>query len=97
MKKESVNKLFDEWVEATVLFEAGPDEFGAVAWHHASGEVMAFSRVFCELAGDQVTYQKTYFADCKAQAAARADEILEAHRERHAAALAITGRYATQA
>lgn len=97
MKKESVNKLFDEWVEATVLFEAGPDELGADAWHHSAGEMVAFSRVFCELAGDQTTYQKTYFADCKAQAAARADEILEAHRERRAAALAIADSYATKA
>ena len=97
MKKESINKLFDEWVEATVLFEAGPDEFGAVAWHHASGEVMAFSRVFCELAGDQATYQKTYFADCKAQAAARADDVLAKHHARREEALAIADSYATKA
>ena len=82
MKKESLDKLFDKWVEATVLFEAGPDELGTAAWHQHVGKMLAFSEVFLELAGDQTTYQQTYYAECKAQAAARADEILAKYRAR---------------
>lgn len=82
MKKKSVNKLFDQWVEARVLFEAGPDEFGQDAWHQSIGRLLALSEVFLELAYDTTTYQKTYFADCKEQAAVRADEILTKCRAR---------------
>lgn len=82
MKKESVDKLFEQWVEASVLFHAGPNEFGTDSWHQNIGRMLAFSEVFLELAGDQATYQQTYYAECKAQAAARADEILAKCRAR---------------
>ncbi|WCZ37829.1 hypothetical protein [Corynebacterium jeddahense] len=89
MKQGSIQRLFDQWVEATVLFEAGPDEFGTDAWHQAIGKMLAFSQMFCELAGDQTTYQKTHFAECKAQSEARKDEILAKHRDLRDDALAM--------
>lgn len=97
MKKKSVNKIFDQWVEARVLFDAGPDEFGQDAWHQSVGRLLAFSEVFLELAGDQATYQQTFLADCKEQAAVRADEILTKCRARREEAQAIADRYATKA
>lgn len=97
MKKESVNKLFDQWVEDRVRFHAGPDEFGRDAWHQSIGRMLAFSEMFLELAGDQATYQQTFLADCKEQAAVRADEILAKCRARREEAQAIADRYATKA
>lgn len=97
MKTESVNKLFDQWVEARVLFDAGPDEFGQDAWHQSVGRLLAFSEVFVELAGDQTTYQKTYLAECKAQSEARKEEILAKHRNLRADALATAEAATTHA
>lgn len=87
MKKESVNKLFDQWVEARVLFDAGPDEFGQDAWHQSGGRLLAFSEVFLELAGDQTTYQRTYLADLQKQVEQRSEEILAGYHTRRAAAM----------
>lgn len=87
MKKESVNKLFDQWVEARVLFDAGPDEFGQDAWHQSGGRLLAFSEVFLELAGDQRTYQRTYLADLQKQVEQRSEEILAGYHTRRAAAM----------
>lgn len=97
MKKESVNKIFDQWVEARVLFDAGPDEVGQDAWYQSAGRLLAFSEVFLELAGDQTTYQQTYLADCKEQAAVRADEIIASYRARLVAAAEKTAAYAAHA
>lgn len=97
MKKESMNRLFDQWVESKVLFNAGPDEFGAETFHQAIGKMIAFSQMFLEVAGDQSTYHRRYWAECEVQAAARADEILEAHRAHLVAATEKTAAYATHA
>lgn len=97
MKQGSIQRLFDQWVEATVLFEAGPDEFGTDTWHQAIGKMLAFSQMFRELAGDQTTYQRKYWAECEVQAKARAEEILASHRARLVAATEKTAAYAAHA
>jgi len=97
MKKESMNRLFDQWVESKVLFDAGPDEFGTETFHQAIGKMIAFSQMFLEVAGDQSTYQRRYWAECEVQAKARAEEILANYRARLVAATEKTAAYAAHA
>lgn len=97
MKKESMNRLFDQWVESKVLFDAGPDEFGAETFHQAIGKMIAFSQMFLEVAGDQSTYQRRYWAECEVQAKARAEEIIANYRARLVAATEKTAAYAAHA
>ena len=97
MKKESMNRLFDQWVESKVLFDAGPDEFGTETFHQAIGKMIAFSQMFLEVAGDQSTYQSRYWAECEVQARARAEEIIASYRARLVAATEKTAAYAAHA
>ena len=97
MKKESINRLFDQWVESKVLFDAGPDEFGTETFHQAIGKMLAFSQMFLEVAGDQSTYQRRYWAECDAQSRARAEEIIASYRARLVAATEKTAAYAAYA
>lgn len=97
MKKESMNRLFDQWVESKVLFDAGPDEFGTETFHQAIGKMLAFSQMFLEVAGDPSTYRRRYWAECEAQAGARAEEIIASYRARLLAAAEKTAAYADHA
>ena len=97
MKKEIVNKLFDQWVEAEVLRAAGPDEVGHDAWHQSVGAVVAYSQMFLALAGDQRTCQRTYLVELQKQAEQRSEEVLAGYRARLAAATEKTAAYAALA
>lgn len=97
MKKESMDRLFGQWVESKVLFDAGPDEFGAETFHQAVGKMIAFSQMFLEVAGDQSTYQRRYWAECEVQARAYAEEIIASYRARLVAATEKTAEYVAHA
>ena len=89
MKKESIQRIFDQWVEDEVFRVAGPDEVGYDAWHQSVGAVGAYSQMFLALAGDQHTYQRTYLADLQKQIEQRSQEILAGYHTRRAAAVAM--------
>lgn len=92
MKKESIQRLFDQWVEAEVFRGAGPAEVGYDAWNQSVGAVGAYSQMFLALAGDQRTYQRTYLADLQKKVEQRSEEILAGYRARRAAAMALVAQ-----
>ena len=87
MKKESIQRLFDQWVEDEVFRVAGPDEVGYDAWHQSVGASIAYSQMFLALAGDQRTYQRTYLAEVQQKVEQRSEEILAGYHARRAAAM----------
>ena len=92
MKKESIQRLFDQWVEDEVFRVAGPDEVGYDAWHQSVGASIAYSQMFLALAVDQSTYQRTYLVELQKQVEQRSEEILAGYRVRRAAAVAMVAQ-----
>lgn len=97
MKKESIQRLFDQWVEDEVFRVAGPDEVGHDAWHQSVGASIAYAQTFLALAGDQSTYQSTYLAELQQKVEQRSEEVLAGYRARRDAAMAMAEARITQA